>query len=407
MKIKFTSLSDKHPVPKNIKGKASELLSIIITYGSDNYNNTKRMRDSLLKACNVITYSLIANEPLNRDWLTTNPLENIPEIDDTIMREKLRNLYLSDKDVEWDLRAVDVQAVPVLPKPKSAPVIVPKFEEKRPKLNRSHQVTSSVISETVEKTSTKKKKETEKSYDVPTNKTDLYLQGPSVPQFDNKSIWMQGQVGYDKLVIYESLPKIPTKQTEISVTTDVSKMTRVELMNLYPNCFIKTRHEKLYEKLKLAGYDSTLGVLLPVERFTNAQIKDNIIKYPHLYKLTRSIDGQLVSFYSYIEIEGELHRVLDVWDSLPESKVIPKEPEYIKEYVVRRYLLERDILGMKHKYPMFGTLNPYLTLFMPADDYIKYGYTNVNDIVIQCVNSRVCFKQSRNPVIRRLKLANE
>lgn len=405
MKTKFTSISEKHPMPKHIRAKASQLLAIIIEYGVKHYNNTKKMRDSLLKACNVIMFCLIENEPVPHDWLTTDPLSNIPEVDEDLMKSTLEDIYLSDKNVEWDLTPVidDESVAPLMQSTPSSRI----FEEKRPKLNRSSQVSSSVISSTIDQVEKTRKTKSKSSIMIPTDKTDLYLQGPKVPQFDNKSIWMQGQVGYDKLVIYESLPKIPTRQSEISVTTDVSKMTNAELMNLYPNCFIRTRNEKMYEPIDNLGFDSDLGVLLPICSFTDAQILDNIIKYPHFYKLVRSIDGQLVSFYSHIEINGELKKTLDVWDTLPESKLIPRQPEFIKEYVVRRYLLERDILGMKHNYPMFGTLNPYLTLFMPPEDYIKRGYTNTHDIVIQCVNSRVSFKQSRNPVIRRLSAANE
>lgn len=397
-KTKFTDISEKHPMPKPVKAKASQLLAIIIEYGVKHYNNTKKMRDSLLKACNVILYCLLENEPVPHDWLTTDPLSNIPEIDDDLMKSTLQSVYLSDKNVEWDLATV-VSEVQIAEVPKRV-------------INTSTQTTAKVPKHSSNKsTSTSKttdylKKQKKAGAIGPTDKTDLYLQGPKVPQFDNKSIWMQGQIGYDKLVIYESLPKIPTKQSDISVTTDVSKMTDAELMKLYPNCFIRTRNEKMYEEIAGVDYDENLGVLLPICSFTKEQIKDNIIKYPHLYKLVREIDGQLVSFYSHIEINGELVKTLDIWDTLPESKIIPRQAEFIKEYVVRRYLLERDILGIEHNYPMFGTLDPYLTLFMPSDDYIKFGYTNTHEIVIQCVKSRVSFKQSRNPVIRRLSSIN-
>lgn len=398
-KTKFTDISEKHPMPKPVKAKASQLLAIIIEYGVKHYNNTKKMRDSLLKACNVILYCLLENEPVPHDWLTTDPLSNIPEIDDDLMKATLQNVYLSDKNVEWDLSTVIPEvSIPEISKTVVKPVSQ-SVTSSKPQSVKSVQVKST--------SNLEQSKKPKKSVVIkPTDKTDLYLQGPKVPQFDNKSIWMQGQVGYDKLVIYESLPKIPTKQSDISVTTNVDKMTDAELMRLYPNCFIRTRNEKMYEIIDGIDYDEELGALLPICSFTRDQIRDNIIKYPHLYKLVREIDGQLVSFYSHIEINGELVKTLEIWDSLPESKIIPRQPEFIKEYVVRRYLLERDILGVQHKYPLFGTLDPYLTLFMPSDDYIRYGYTDTHNIVIQCVKSRVSFKQSRNPVIRRLSSIN-
>lgn len=402
MKVKFTDISEKHSMPKPIKAKASQLLSIIIEYGVKHYNNTKKMRDSLLKACNVILYCLIEQEPVPHDWLTTDPLSNIPELDEDMMKSTLDSIYLSDKNVEWDLVPVvaDVESISKSVNMSNVSAV------KKSSSNKSSTKSSTVVKQSTSSTSySKSSKKMNKSV-KPTDKTDLYLQGPKVPQFDNKSVWMQGQIGYDKLIIFESLPKIPLRQSDISVTTDVSKMTDSELMNLYPNCLIRTRNEKMYEKIENMEYDDQLGSLLPICSFTSDQIRDNIIKYPHLYKLVREIDGQLISFYSHIEINGELHKTLDIWDELPESKIIPKQPEFIKEYVVRRYLLERDILSINHKYPLFGTLDPFLTLFMPPEDYIKCGYNNVHEIVIQCVNSRVSFKQSRNPVIRRLSSLN-
>lgn len=398
-KIKFTDISEKAAVKPNVRAKASKLLAIIVDYGIKNYNNTKKMRDRLLRACNIIIYSLSESEPLPHDWLTSNPLENMPEFDDDKMIDVLRDAYLSDKNVEWDLKSVVNIETP--------PTISPSFTDNRPKLNRSHQVQSSVVQKKLENKKSSKKPSEKEEIISPTPKTDLYLQCPKVPQFDKNSIWMQGQIGYDKLIIYESLPKIPTKQNEISVTTDITKMTDTELMRLYPNCLIKTRHESMYAEIEGLPYDDKLGVIFPIANFTEAQIRDNIIKYPHLYKLTRLLDGQLISFYSSIELNGELHKITDVWDDLPESKVIPKQIEFIKEYVARRYLLERDILEIAHNYPLFGTLDPYLTLFMSPDEYIQYGYKDTHNIVIQCVNSRVSFKRSRNPVIRRLLAANE
>jgi len=390
-KIKFTDISEKHTIPAFAKAKASKMLPIIIEYGIKHYNNTKKMRDSLLRACNIILYCLIEQEPIPHDWLTTDPLAKIPEFDDDMLQKVLGSTYLSDKNVEWDLATVY---------PDSSPTIeVQSISVTKPVTSAVPKVQATTLVQPQSKPKSTKKARTAVA---PTDKTDLYLQGPKVPQFDSKSIWMQGQVGPHKLVIYESLPKIPAKQSDISVTTDVTKMTDRELMKLYPNCFIRTRNEKMYEKIDGIEFDNQLGLLLPICTFTVAQIKDNIVKYPHLYKLVREINGQLVSFYSHIEIDGQLYKTLDIWDSLPESKIIPRQPEFIKEYVVRRYLLERDILGVNHKYPIFGSLDPYLTLFMPSDEYIEYGYPNTHEIVIQCLKSRVSFKQTRNPVIRRL-----
>ena len=181
-------------------------------------------------------------------------------------------------------------------------------------------------------------------------------------------------------------------------------MTDAELMHLYPDQFVRTRSPILYEKVNGLPYDDQLGVIFPISNFKKEEIIDNIIKYPHLYKLKREVDGEIISFYDDIEIDGELLSIANVWDTLPEAKYIPRQSDYIKEYVVRRYLLERDH-GVQHKYPMYGSLDPYLTLFMPPSDYVDRGYKDVLQIVKDCVNSRVRFKTTRNPILKRLNLA--
>ena len=123
----------------------------------------------------------------------------------------------------------------------------------------------------------------------------------------------------------------------------------------------------------------------------------------HLYRLRKiSPEGVVSKFFTTIEIDGECYPVEDVWDVLPESKCIPRTAEFVKEYVVRRYLLEEQA-GVKHNYRMFGSLDPFLTLFMPYTQYAERGYTDVLSIVKQCVVSRVNYKQSRNPILRRIE----
>ena len=89
-------------------------------------------------------------------------------------------------------------------------------------------------------------------------------------------------------------------------------------------------------------FDKDFGVILPIDDYSSAQVLDNIIKYPHLYKLAREQNNELVSFYAYMEIDGELVDTLSVWDSLEISKWIPKNAEFIKEYLVRKYLMDME-----------------------------------------------------------------
>ena len=107
-----------------------------------------------------------------------------------------------------------------------------------------------------------------------------------------------------------------------------------------------------------------------------------------------------------MEIDGELVDTLEVWDSLEISKWIPKQAEFIKEYVTRKYLMDIEYKGFVPKYPIYGTLDPYLTLFMPVGEYAKRGF-NVVDLARQCVKSRVSYKQSRSPILRRIQESNE
>ena len=157
----------------------------------------------------------------------------------------------------------------------------------------------------------------------------------------------------------------------------------------------------MYDEIPGVPFDEKLGVIIPIDGFTTEQVKDNIVKYPHLFRLSKEIGGVKDSFYKTIEIDGILQPVAEVWDSLEVSKILPRNSEFIKEYAVRLYLMERDILGKQHNFELCGSLMPFLTLFTTPDDYIQMGYTDVVDMARQCVIARVSYKQTRNPIMRR------
>lgn len=388
-RIKFTDISEKYKVNKSVKGKLSELHALLITYVSSNFRDTKHYKQMVVDALNLITYAVYADEPLPFSWSPNHPFDNLPEMDKDLIEETLGDIFLTVDGIQWDVK----------------PTFIDNDDtQEREKLNQVSSTEAKKVSMALNsyKPSERITSANNDTIVSPTNKQDLYIQPPSIPQFDYSKIWMSGISGADQLVIYTTLPEIPTKQNEISCTTDVTKMRYSELCKLYPNQIIHTRSSIMYEKCEGIELDEDLGLILPISGYSKSQIVDNIIKYPHLFKLVRLVDGKFVSFYSNIEIDGQLHHTLDVWDSLPESKVIPKQTEFVKEYVVRRYLLERDVDKVKHKYPLFGTLDPFLTLFMPPTDYIKRGYKDVEELAKLCVISRVSYKQSRNPVIRRL-----
>lgn len=374
-KIKFTSISENYKVQRSVKGKLGELHSSVITYVISHFDGTMSYKQQVVKVLNILTYALYASEPLPTNWLMTAPFENVPEIDDDLIQDVLGDIYLTVDAIDWDIKPIDLVDV----NPKFKPMV-------SVATNSSPEQKDITIKETPS--------------------TDLYIQAPEIPQFDVTKPWIQKQCGADLLTIYTTLPEIPQRQRDISITTNVNRMSDNDLMKLYPNHFVRTRAPIMYVPQTNMDFDKDLGVILPIDDYSKDQVIENIIKYPHLYKLAREQNDELVSFYAYMEINGELVDTLDVWDSLEISKWIPKQVEFIKEYIVRKYLMDIEYKGAEFKYPIFGTLDPFLTLFMPASDYADRGY-DVVELARKCVLSRVSYKQSRSPILRRIKENNE
>ena len=372
-RIKFTSISENYAVHRNFKGVLSDLYSSVITYVIKHFDGTMMYKQQVVRVLNIITYAAYASEMLPTNWSKNNPFVNIPDIDDTAIQETLGDIYLTVDAIEWDVAVVDT------------PVVL-EGTKMRPITSLPAATIQPIKDVTIVETPT----------------TDLYIQAPEIPQFDVTKPWLQKQCGADLLTIYTTLPEIPKRQRDISITTNVDIMTDSDLLKLYPNHFIRTRAPIMYTPQTNMDFDKDLGVILPIDDYSREQVVENIIKYPHLYKLAREQNGELVSFYAFMEIDGELKDVVEIWDSLEISKWIPKNVDFIKEYVVRKYLLDIEHKGATYKYPLFGTLDPFLTLFMPASEYVKRGYDAV-ELAKKCVQSRVSYKQSRSPIIRRIQ----
>lgn len=373
--MKFTYITEKMKYPPKYMGKLLKYHSDIITYTVNNFKNTNSFKHKVIDVFNAISCLVISGDTIPQTWNCENPLVGLPElIDAPDYTEILGDLYINYSDIEWDLEEVDTS--------------------------------SDIENHNVEVSSITKIKSTPidscSIHIEPTPKEFLYINPPVYPQFDVNKPWLNVVKDGEQYTIYTSLPLIPTSQNEISVTTDINLMSESDLLNLFPNRTIHTRAAIMYEPHGDILLDEDLGLIIPISGFTEEQVRDNIIRYPHLYKLLRLIDGKPISFYSQIEIDGELHNTMDIWDSLPESGVLPRNSDFIKEYVVRRYLLERDILGIEHKYSMFGSLKPFLTLFTTPKVYAKYGYDNSVELAKSCVESRVDYKQSRNPILRKV-----
>lgn len=390
-RIKFTSISESYGINnKSIRGQLSSLHASVITYAMKHYDGTKKNKQQLVQVMNILTFALLAAESLPYNWTPQNPFENMPNIEEDRIQEVLGDFYLTVDGIDWDLQITEGVSVTNISVDKSSVPVAA--------------VTSNVHTQQV--AAAPVSTEYRSQYKNDTEITDLYIQPPEIPQFDVTKPWIQGVVGSDKLAIYTTLPEIPQRQRDISITTDINKMTDNDLMHLFPTRFVNTRAAAMYTPLTNVDFDNQLGIIIPIEGYTEEQCIENIIKYPHFYKLARynaawEENHGFKSLYSYVEIDGELVPTMEFWDNSPISKVLPRQAEFVKEYVTRKYIMDRDIKHVEYKYPLYGDLDPFLTLFMPASEYIKRGYEPL-DIAKQCVQSRVRFKQSRSPVLRRL-----
>lgn len=363
--IPFTQITDKLPYPPKIKAKLSTVHADIVNYVLSHFHDSARYKSNVISLLNTISVTIFSGDTIPLNWSPTDPFKNIEFIDDELAKSILDSLYIYDKNIMWDIQESETE----------------KDMQHNPSNIKAKNPTKS---------------------DKLTPKEDLYIRSPTFIQFDVSKPWLSMKKDGEQYTIYTSLPIIPKNQRDISITTNIDLMTKSDLINLYPNHFIKTRAVNMYEKNNDLPFDEKLGVILPINKFTCDQIKENIIKYPHFYKLKRKVHNKFVSFYSNIEIDNSLYNTLEVWDSLPESKLIPKTTEFIKEYVVRRYLLERDIYKIKHKYPLFGSLDPFLTLFTTPADYIQFGFTDIEYLARRCVTSRINYLQTRNPILRKV-----
>ena len=376
MKIRFTELSDRLKYPAKYRAQLSMIHSDILAYADMYFNGTSTMKQKIVAALNATSYYVLSGEDIPDTWNPDRPLDNIPEVSMKSLRSCLGPLYITSSNIIWDVSIKNSSSEIVIDDDGTEDV--PQFDLDAIEFD---DITA-------------------------TSPDDLLLDGPAVPRIDVNKIWMSGVIDGRLYCIYTSLPEVPTTQSEVSATTDIKLMTTSDFMKMFPNRVLYTRPAEMYAEYDSIEVDPVLGAILPIKGFTKKQLINNIIQYPYLANIVREgrVDGarKQVPFYTRIEIDGQLYKTVDVWNDIPEMKGLPKNKAIMQEYVVRRYLLERDVKHMEHKYEMFGTLDPYLTLFMPTSYYIEFGHKAVEDIAKQCVLSRISYKRSRNPVIRRL-----
>ncbi len=375
MRIKYAV--SELPYPKKHKAILSALHADIVDYALTHNDGTKAFHRRIVNCMNAVSYYIIVGDSAPESVIDdAGELIEIQEVDNDIAKNAIGDMFISVSAVDWT--GVNIIEKPADPaqEPESKPV------------KKNIEVFSSGLNQP-------------NLSETPTPAAHLYLLSPKVPRFDlTQDPWYRTVIDGRVCEIYKSLPLSPKRQVDITITTNVDMMSGVDLISLFPNRIVHTRADVMYQPLDKVKLDPDLGLLIPIKGFTERQIRDNIIKYPHIFRLKRVVDSQFESFYRQIEIDGELKPIEEVIDTLPEFQILPKNDEFVKEYVVRRYLLERDIKGIKHNYPLFGTLDPFLTLFMPTGDYTKYGYSNLLDLARSCVKSRVSYLQSRNPFVR-------
>lgn len=215
-------------------------------------------------------------------------------------------------------------------------------------------------------------------------------------------IWHQGEAdGYD-FCIYVSTPIVPAMQNDITVTTDVSKCRPADLIHLFPVVRNYPRFEWMYKNIEGAYHHPILGSILPIDDYSEAELIDNIVKYPVLSGMYRRDENQRIPSWRWTEINGELVSTLKIWDTLPVASKLPHNKKIVAEYFYRKYLLDRDIKGVQYKHPIEGTMKPYIMLFTTKEEYESMGYKNAVDLGRQCVENRVSYIQTRNPIIRRI-----
>lgn len=362
----FTQIPASLKYPMKYKANLSSIHSELVTAFASSHNHSIKSKRRIVDIINIVSYIVISGESFPDSWNLSNPLSSIDlenYADAIDVESRLGELYVNFTDIHWDINT-------------DCGYITESFNS----VQTDKSELEMTISSSTEKTPIE----------------NVLLDPRKIPRFDYSKPWLKQNVNGVTYTIPTSLPMKPERSQDITVTTDVNMMSDYDTDRLFPNWFMHTRGVSLYKPLDNIELDPDFGLIFNFDGFTREQVLDNIIKYPYLYNITRVVDGEIRDFYLDIEIDGELHSTESIWESMTDTKILPKTKRFMAEYVVRRYLLERDIKGIQHKYPIRGSYDPFLVLFMPKEMYIQHGYTNVGRLHVQ---SRVSYLQMLNPII--------
>lgn len=437
--IKISDIAEKVPVPGNVLQKFEVYYHDLYMWICDNFENRERFKKNATYKINLLMYYLFTDGTVPYNWNTLMTTPNLScSVNSSDIRRVITKCMLAPSNIDWsecmdssysfelasaasDKSSDAVSAASEVPNsstPSKRPYTFSAKTDTGEKYSGQVKAASAAITASCNECAAEDKSlskeaasdvcEDDDEYEVAsslqpavnaTPKEDLFITIPKYPKVADVSSSLPNNIRV-------SLPLVPSKQSEISATTDVNSMSEEDLLNLFPNTFIRTRSPLMYKPRQGITLDPDYGLLIPVEGFTDAQVRDSIIRYPHIFQLARQMeDGTFTSFYNDMEIDGELVNILKVWKYLPEAKIIDidslnstsEQIEFIKEYAIRRYILERDIAGVKHKFDVRGSLPEFMTLFMPASMYTKEGYGNSIDIAKKCVSARVSYLRTRNP----------
>lgn len=252
---------------------------------------------------------------------------------------------------------------------------------------------------------------TSDGYKVSQDRSDISLLTSTMPAIDCTQIYLKSlDLAGRPIDVYPTLPTIPTNQCEVSATTNIDTMIDMDFLKMFPDEVIRARHPMMYgtftDVVNIHGdpmeieVDEVLGYIPVINGYTREQIIDNIIKYPQFTYWYRQEGRDRTPFTKYVEIDGELvPRMKWLRESKdPDLNNVPGNEYFIKDYMYRKYILDEEYGGIKHKYPPFGTYGPFMSLFMPKELYQKFGYKDVASIGRQCVQNRIDFFRSRNPL---------
>ena len=375
--MKFSEIAEKTKYPPQYKAQIQSVVSDIIAFVSTHIPERMQGKKNIINCINTVAYIILSGDSIPDGWTVEKLNDGLPNIKSEELAEVLGDSFIYVSDVAWDVQ----ENISTLTTTKL--VDIPSF---------------SAITST--ETSTPKSAES-----VGSTIEDILLM-PKTPQFDIKSVSRSKVVDELQYTLYNSVPRIPTRQCEISLTTNVDEMTEKELLALFPDKILYPRSAELYAEIDGVEKDEVLGNLILINGYSKKQMIDNIIKYPYIHNLKRlgkSANGyKQVDFWKYIEIDGEIQKTLEVWDSNKKFSALPKNKAVIEDVVVRNYLLKQDSRAKeKYQFGIYGDFQPYLMLFLPIEVYADFGYKDPVELARQCVVSRVNYIKSRNPILRK------